>query len=211
MEEKKSIVLAVLQNTPLAVMVVGLFLIVLGAASGWHDQGLDITDSRWRVALGAIGVITAGAGFLLYYHRPVSEKPDPKKYGIRITSPQTNETVPNRINVRGTYEKKSSLDEFEVRVIEFTLVSQKHYPKRRVAFDEKLKTWETFDFAIDGGRNNDKRIIMVSLLGKSGQALCEYYDRAGEEHRQHHAGIQKLTPDIVECDRITVNILPKNN
>jgi hypothetical protein len=210
MEEKKSIVLVLIQNTPLAVMVVGLFLLVLGAAGGWPKYELHITEPGWRIAIGVIGAITAGAGFLQYYHRPSFEKPDAKKYGLRITSPQINEMVPNRISVRGTYEKKPSPDEFEVRVIELSLISQKHYPKRRVAFDERLKTWETIDFGIGGGRSNGKRIIMVSLLGKGGQALCEYYDRAGEENKHHYPGIQKLTPDIIECDRITVNITPKN-
>ena len=74
--------------------------------------------------------------------------------------------VPNRISVRGTYEKKPPPDEFEVRVIELSLISQKHYPKRRVAFDERLKTWETIDFGIGGGRSNGKRIIMVDEAHK---------------------------------------------
>jgi len=205
--DKKSIGVALVQNTPLAIIVIGLFLALLGAAGGWPKYGLQITELGWRISIGLMGLVCAGVGLVLYKRRdnlgPSREELEAARYGIRIASPGENDFVSNRVDVKGSYEIKPGPD-IEAWVLEFSPTSQKFYPKRRVIFDQRRKNWEAIDFGI-GGKNSDKRILIVAVLGLGGQALCNYYQAAGEENKRW-PGIPKLTPDSVECDRVTVKI-----
>ena len=71
-EEKKSIGVALIQNTPLAIFVIGLFLAVLGAAGGWAKYGLAITEPGWRIAICLMGLVCAGMGLGLHQKRAKS-------------------------------------------------------------------------------------------------------------------------------------------
>jgi len=58
------------------------------------------------------------------------------------------------------------------------------------------------------------RQILVALVGKAGQALCEYYRKVGRETELQTGqdiwpGIPTLTPDIIECDRVIVERVEK--
>src|SRR5256885_15998022 len=92
--DKKSLGVALIQNTPLAIIVIGLFMTVLGAGGGWPKYGVQITEPGWRIAIGIMGIICAGVGLLLFQRRdvlgPSRDEIEVAKYGIRIASPATN-------------------------------------------------------------------------------------------------------------------------
>jgi hypothetical protein len=206
-EEKKSIAAALIQNTPLAIVVIGSFLAVLGAAGGWAKYGLAITEPGWRIAICLMGLVCAGMGLGLHQKRDVlgsaGEKIDAVKYGFRIRSPETNEAVGNRLDIKGTYQTGPCAG-VQIWIVEFSPSTQKYYPKRQVIINEKEKTWESLDCHIRGNPK-ERRGLVVAAVGPAGQALCEYFLIAGDETK-NWVGIRKLTPDIVECDHVTVKI-----
>lgn len=59
-----------IENTPLAVIVVGLFLFIVGAAGGWPTPKLEVNESGWRVALAIMGAVVAvSGGLILWFER----------------------------------------------------------------------------------------------------------------------------------------------
>src|SRR5882672_8945242 len=197
-EEKKPIGVALIQNTPLAIVVIGSFLAVLGAAGGWAKYGLAITEPGWRIAICVMGLFCAGMGLGLHQKRdalgPAGEKIDAAKYGFRIRSPETNEVVGNRLDIKGDYQTEPRPG-VQIWIIEFSPSSQKYYPRKQVIINEKEKTWQSLDCRIRGNAN-DRRCLVVEAVGPAGQALCEYFLITGNDP----IGIPKLTPDIIECD-----------
>jgi hypothetical protein len=66
-------------------------------------------------------------------------------------------------------------------------------------FDTKAKTFYAW------ANIGESCILKVVMVGKAGQALCEYFTKVGKETSQWYS-IDALTPDIVECDRVAVDI-----
>ena len=56
-----------IERTPLAVIVIGVFLLIVGAAGGLPvgNPPLQVTDLAWRVGIGTMGVIISTVGLLL--------------------------------------------------------------------------------------------------------------------------------------------------
>jgi protein-S-isoprenylcysteine O-methyltransferase Ste14 len=56
-----------LERAPLAVIVIGVIVFIIGAAGGLPlgNPPLQVTDLSWRVGLGAMGLILAAVGLLL--------------------------------------------------------------------------------------------------------------------------------------------------
>lgn len=63
----KSWYVTLIQNTPLAVILVGIFLVIVGAAGGWPTPKLEVRETGWRIALASIGAIAAVSGGLLFW------------------------------------------------------------------------------------------------------------------------------------------------
>jgi hypothetical protein len=206
-DDKKGIVASIVQNTPLAIVVTGLFLTLLGASGGWAKYGIQITEVAWRIAIGAMGLATAAVGLMSFWGKgAIVKSPDAaqaESYGLKITSTFDDQPVSGRINMRGTYEIKPDPD-VEVRIIERSLTSQKFYPKRKVIFDDKRKVWEAIDFQLGTGKTNARRNVGIYVLGKGAQALCNYYDQVSATGVT--TGIETLTPDIWRCDDIMVKV-----
>ncbi len=57
----KSIIESITKNTPLAVIIAGLLLVVTGAAGGW-PPALQISGLGWQIVLVVMGAIVAGSG-----------------------------------------------------------------------------------------------------------------------------------------------------
>ena len=64
-DDKKPAVVTLIENTPLAIIVLGVCLVVLGAAGGWPKYGVEIKTLGWQIALVVIGILTSVVGFLL--------------------------------------------------------------------------------------------------------------------------------------------------
>ncbi len=61
-----------IENTPLAVILVGLFLFVVGAAGGIKDAGgwipkFEVNERGWRIALAVMGAVVAISGGLFFW------------------------------------------------------------------------------------------------------------------------------------------------
>lgn len=200
-----------IKNTPLAVIIVGLFLFVVGAAGGWPSAQLQIHEPGWRIALAAMGVVTSGIGGLLIWRERTGEENDKVFRGdlnIKITFPFDRQVVTERFNVEGSYKIKPP-DGIVVVVLEFSPNSLLYYPKREVSFDEKRKIWQAPSITLKGSRGDER--ILVAATMRRGNALWAYFHQVSRQLRDnlnnqslHIPGFANLTPDIIECDRITV-------
>jgi hypothetical protein len=65
-----SVIEKLIDNVPLAVIVIGVFMLIIGAAGGLPtgNPPLQVTDYTWRIGLGVIGVVLTGLGVLLLFH-----------------------------------------------------------------------------------------------------------------------------------------------
>jgi hypothetical protein len=81
----KSVIEKVISNTPLALVLIGLLLVVIGAAGSWPGPALQVNELGWRIALAFMGVIVVGVGGLLIWREKVPPAPAPScdVYGIK--------------------------------------------------------------------------------------------------------------------------------
>jgi hypothetical protein len=203
-EEKKSIGVALIQNTPLAVIIIGIFLTVLGAAGGWPKYGIQITELGWKIAICCMGLLAVGVGVMLHQQRGVlgGAKMDPAKYRIKFFSPQMNQEVGKQVDITGTYKSMPEKG-VEIWLFEFSPTSQKYYPKRPVITNGDGQ-WKS-DACELRGNPGVRRELVVATVGPAGRALCEYFRTVGEQTKDW-VGIRTLTPDSDICDRITVKV-----
>lgn len=77
-----------IENAPLALVIIGVLLLVTAATGGWSQLKLEVIEPGWRVMLAVAGVIVAaGGGVLMWGKRPERAPIDAKKFGFKITSP----------------------------------------------------------------------------------------------------------------------------
>lgn len=212
----KRLVEKVIENTPLSIIVIGIFLFLIGAAGGWPSLKLNVNELGWRIALASLGVITSGIGGLLIWRTKTGNKTDEylrKDYGIKFTSPSHYKEVNDKFDVEGSYKIKLPGD-IVLGIFEFSPYSRQYYPRRLANFDENLKVWKVPSLGI-GGKSGEERIIVAVIMGKAGQSLWDYsgklveiIHRAREKHNEkiRIPGLDSLTTDMVECDRITVRL-----
>lgn len=199
----KSLLEKVIDNTPVLLVVLGLFLLLIGATGRWSNPPLQINDPIWRVSLATIGIIIAGIGVLLIWRERVatkSIKSETADYGIKILSPKVEQEVSEEIVVSGTYIKLPSNK--NIKLFMKSPRSNEYWPvPNNVVFDENRKSWQGKVYI--SGEPGLRRIIIVAIVGESGLALCEYFERVGFVTKKW-PGITRLTPDIDECDSVTI-------
>jgi len=62
-----SVLEKLLNNTPLALVVIGVILFVTGAAGGLSPFSIQVAESGWRIALAILGLVLIGVGFGTIY------------------------------------------------------------------------------------------------------------------------------------------------
>jgi hypothetical protein len=197
----EKVIQALLKNTPLACVAIGVLLVLIGASGGMERFSLKIEEPAWRVALAVMGIVVAGFGGLLIWR--AKNDVDPLAVSaeceLRITTPMNGADVEERIQFAGSFKKKPP--ENSVILIEQSVATGDYWFKKRPIFDEKNKQWYTESRV--GGEPGKQRVIYVAILGESGQALWDYYWRVGNETKQW-PGMKLLTKDIKLCDSVKV-------
>jgi hypothetical protein len=193
-----------IENAPFALVIIGLLLLIVGAAGGWPQPKLEVTEPGWRIALAAMGVIVAaGGGILMWGKRPEATLLDPKKYGFKITSPIDGAKV-QMPDVSGTYVE-SPPPGYVAMIFDFGPKAHTYRPRQRAILTASTKTWTAYTVNIRG-EPGEERFLILALVGKAGQALCTYFDEVGKHtDPKNRPPIYTLTPDIIECHRVRIH------
>jgi hypothetical protein len=183
------------KNTPLALAVIGLLLILIGATGGIEKLSLVIESLPWRIVMAGMGIVVAAFAALLIWRESKAEEPsaDARKYGLKITA---TETVGSDVKLEGSYRKKPP--DGSVVIVERALATGDHYLQAAPYFDEKTSKWSG-QYRIGSG----ERVLTIGILGKSAQALRDYYLLVGRQTTVW-TGIKVLPPDLTHCDNVSV-------
>ncbi len=121
-------------------------------------------------------------------------------YDIKITSPPSNTVFEEEVvEISGSYSVEPPGE-----IVLFTIVppgGHNYWPQDPVRVDVRNKSWRGKLWLV--GEPPIALDAMVAIMGESGRTLYDYYWKVGEETGEWPA-IEKLTDDIVECDRISV-------
>jgi hypothetical protein len=200
--DKESIFKKLLENTPLVIIVIGLFLFVLGAAGGLSKADLKIESTPWRIALAAMGAIVSIVGGLFLVRENSggsSSKELSKDYGIKISHPKNGDEVGNPVKLFGTYKIKPPKD--LIRIVEYSPMLNQYWPKEYIKFDNN-GDWDT---EITIGGSGEKRKIFIVAIGGDTKALLDYSKKVGKETNRW-IGIENLTSDFSECAVVEVRL-----
>ena len=183
------------KNTPLALVVIGLFFILIGAAGGVEKLALVIDNLAWRIAIAGMGTVVSLFAALLIWRGSNADPgvPDVREFGLKITSTKTAGT---QVNLEGSYRRKPPED--MVVIIERNNKTGDHYLQHPPNFDPKSPKWYG-QYGIGSG----ERTLTIAVMGKSAKSLKTYYDLVGTRSRQWQ-GIKDLPPDLVHCDSVDV-------
>jgi hypothetical protein len=203
----KSMLAKLIDNTPLALVVIGLFLFVIGAAGGWPNPPLQVTESGWRIALAAFGAFIGITGTLSFWRERTRERTATQVLScdacdIKLVSPAVGEHVKHSFPVSGTYQKLPEGIAIWVVTVHGNSKNRQYWPQARATVDRQNRTWYSQVNWV-GGEKSETKEILVFLVGKEGQVLIDYYDKAGNEN-QKWPSITKLTSDMVECTSVRV-------
>src|SRR5262249_25516538 len=151
---------------------------------------------------GFIGII----GVVIYL-MPGTSQPklhSVSKFKFRITYPQTGsvQTMFNGFfDISGTYMKDPP-EGYSVAIIELIEPSGFAF-RRNVILDTQNKTWQAK--AVWGGteQNRSKEFAIV-VVGPSGKALWDYWEKVGREHNWEIPPIETRPADILSCDRVQI-------
>jgi hypothetical protein len=187
---------------PLAVMVVGALLVVIGAAGGIQKISLSIPELGWRIALAVMGAVVAGLGVILIWRRGRDVQASPeeiKDYELKIAFPTREQEVGERIRMSGTYKRKPPTG--SVVILDQSLADGRYWFKRSLVDFEEPNRWSA-DLHI-AGQPPTHRKICIAVAGPAGKALLEYYFTVTKE-TEKYVGVSTLTPDIAVCDSVVV-------
>ena len=130
----------IIENTPLAFLVIGVILVVIGASQGLPYTPLQVKEDGWRLFLGVMGAITAGLGCLSFWRQiglPTKQsqegsdlKGKHETYGIKIISPPDGYPcgAGEKFRVEGKYDIKPPSG-VRLAVHEVSPNSGSYYPK----------------------------------------------------------------------------------
>lgn len=198
----KAIIEKLINNTPFALVLIGIFLFITGASGGWPSLSLTVSQLGWQIALAVMGVIVAGTGGLLLWRENTEKLSDkistPSKYGVEIVSPNKMQIqeVRNPMDISGKYRNLKN-----VSIQCFAVYNGEYWPVLKPG--SLIINQGNWHAKLSFGGDTGPRTIISAVSGKSGLALCEYYWKVGEETGEWPS-IRTLAPDIVECDRVTV-------
>jgi len=204
-DEKEDWKALLIKNTPLAVVILGVCLVLLAATGGIAKYSLTIPSTVAKFFIGSVGTIVALFGGILVWKENSSAKTPAEiaaMYDFRITNPRDGVNVDSIIEMTGTWKKHSERP--YVVVIEQSPNSRKYWFKDMVHLDNEI--WNCS--CKIGGDPDTNRILHIAVVGVSGRALEEYYRQAGQENNKW-PGIKTLTSDIVLCSSIQVHKKPK--
>lgn len=141
------IIRQLIDRVPLALVVIGVMVFVIGAAGGLPlgSPPLRITDSTRRVGLGIMGAVLAGAGLLLLTYGERSDDPGRTKvakYGVKIINPRTQKQEGGKtIEVIGRYAVKPPKDALWLFIL--TPHDGRFWPKANIQDFDDQKMWRS--------------------------------------------------------------------
>jgi hypothetical protein len=196
----------ILERPAILLLILGFVLFVLGAANGIKYNGwlvLDDTKGWISLIFGALLMLFGGALGV----EDMSHHISARSYKIKITSPTPNQTV-TRADVTGTV-KRLPPGGYKLMILRI-YDNQKIVPLKEVRFERDGKRWSADDCDL-GGTPGKRRTIGAYLVGKSGQALIQYYEEATEFHKGKKEDPNEFLPmiiarteDMIKGDEVTV-------
>lgn len=116
-------------------------------------------------------------------------------YGIKITDAKPNQAEKEKLTVYGIYKSKPKKENIYLFVVEPN--GQGYWPQNPVNFNSMNNTWSSDVHSSDNAP--PETYIIAAIVGEAGQVLVDYYYKVGKETRWTF--IDRLTNDIIECDR----------
>lgn len=197
-----SLLNALIKNTKLAIIIIGLFLMLMGASGGFSKLSLTVAGPAWKVALFIMGVIVAGFGALLIWRtgHEIGET-DSSIYdcALRITFPLEEAGLQGNVKIKGTFQKLPPRD--RIWVLERSLTTGLYYFNSRPIFEDENKRWYA-EYTV-GGEPGSERVLQIVAVGNAGKALAEYYFKVIKDTGRR-VGIEAITADIVPLHSIKV-------
>jgi hypothetical protein len=191
------------QRFPLVLIVLGIAVSTVGAL-GSLPYLISTIDSWGRIGLGAIGLVILLLGIILFYSRTKQSKlPNPAKYQFKIMYPRSGSppvTFNGFLDLSGTYGKEPP-EGYTLAIIE--LIGANRFAFRRDVELGQNKTWLAKAVWAGTKRGQEKEFRVV-LVGRSGKALWDYWEKVGAQHNWEIPPIDKGTDDILECARVRI-------
>ena len=207
----KDIIAAFSRNTPLGVVVLGLALFLIAAASGVPYFQLQINELYWRLALAILALFVVIGGALLFWTKGSDEAPVVEKCNFKITSVDHNGEIElhgtheqpgqkNYYDLRGSYDHKPPAG-YSVGIAELQDPgANTRYRLRKIVTIDDDHTWRVRD-VWGGDKPGLELTIAVIIFGRGGKALWDYWEKVGAGKRP---SIDNMTPDTHVAHRIRV-------
>jgi len=203
-----------IENTPLALVVIGLFLFVIGAAGGWERFSLQITESGWRITLATMGFILVAYACLLIW-RPKSATQivaEPEREALKKACNLTIQTWtaidrgrPNQYELTGEYKQLPPAGN-SVWLITASTTSPRYWPQNEVVFDNAKMKWNSIVGLGAATRSGEKMRVILAIIGDCGNILfSHYFGTRDKENPNAVLPLSKLTHDIIECASVVLD------
>ena len=180
----KSIIAKLIERAPLAIIVIGVIIFIIGAAGGWPNPALQVNETSWRIALALMGFfLSAVGGVLLWRETTLSSAmintPLPvSKYGIKIDVPRAGAELGETVEVSGSFTQKPPNG--MLRLITISSDGKSFWPQEEIKeFDTTKNKW--YARVNLGGQPRYGITIAVVLVGQPSQVLWDYYYRVGPQ------------------------------
>jgi hypothetical protein len=209
-DAKQEIISRLIDSVPTLLIVLGVVVNILGLAGGvTYHQWLPINETAWRIGTVVVGMALLALGF--FQSRKDFTVPQARKYGINIQHPAEGERV-GVVDVKGTI-KKALPDGYALKILRIYPGTDNFIPVGEARVDIEKGIWKAENCDI-GGVPGDRRSIGAYLIGPGGAILLDYFVKASRVHNKLRDEVgkkgeflpllEKRTPDMVECDRISV-------
>lgn len=204
-----------IDSIPALLIVCGLALLTLGIVGGivYHNW-LPLSQTVPRVLIGVVGTIVFGLGVRMSVWSG-GGIPRAAAYGITIVHPHNGDKV-GSVDVRGTI-KKAIPPGYSLRVFRLYPGKEHFVPLSQATLDLANQTWEALSCDIKG-KSGERRQLGAYLVGPAGKILIECWREASQVHNEVSEELTKatgaprvwlppiprITPDIIECARVSV-------